>query len=544
MASPVSDPSLKSKLPASVIVGNTDSLIGTNLNGYVVSRLIAAGGMGLVYEATHETIGRRAAVKVLKPEVATDESWVKRFVTEARALAALKHRNLIEIINFGKTPDAREYLMMEFLEGEPLDAYMRRYGALPPTVALGIADQILNGLAEAHKKGVVHRDLKPSNIFLLHEHSGELLVKILDFGLARQEPIAMIDSVLPLPRSTDGASLLAGTPEYIAPEQARGLKAEGSADLYSLGAIGFEMLTGSLPFQDTNVTRLLEKQLLEPPPKLSLWVSDLPDGIEDFVMSLLAKEVSERPKSADVARATAHSLLKRLTQDSTALRMNPYRSPIPLKDVPQSDPDRSKTQELFPVKGDVDTSDQTTTPLELPSPRHHKRRRALATLLVLALILGLGTILISVMQPSGSNESALGQVDVVVKDVTEATQLAPDVAKVDPPPQPTGAPDAEELAPLPTAIDAPKKPLAPVVAAQKSANRPSEIDCTPDDEWRAGLRQSLAEIGMKVADQSAKYKIFEQAEVDISRSLMKAQTPTDCSNVNASFESLRSKLIP
>ncbi|HEY1088047.1 MAG TPA: protein kinase, partial [Archangium sp.] len=124
---PGTDPQLGAAAP-SIQVEEMDPLIGAELGGFQVVRLIAAGGMGLVYEALHPAIGRRAAVKVLKPEVAADAEWTKRFLSEARALGAIKHRNLIEVLNFGKTLDGREFLMMEFLDGEPLDAYIRRMG--------------------------------------------------------------------------------------------------------------------------------------------------------------------------------------------------------------------------------------------------------------------------------------------------------------------------------------------------------------------------------------------------------------------------------
>jgi serine/threonine protein kinase len=320
----------------SVVVRDDDPLIGLNLGGFVVKKLLAAGGMGLVYEALHEQIGRRAAVKVLRPEVATDQEWSRRFLTEAQALASLKNKNLIEVLNFGKTPDGREFLMMEFLEGEALDHYIQRLGALTPAVALGITEQILNALSEAHKKGVVHRDLKPSNVFLLREHSGELLVKVIDFGLARQEPVKLLEAAIALPTTPDGSSLLAGTPEYIAPEQAQGRKVDHAADLYSLGVMLYEMLSGALPFQAASVTALLQKHLSERPPLLSSQVSNLPEGVEALVDQLLEKDPAKRPSSADAARVQVQRLLKRLAQDSTAVRVSPNSLPTVKVDPTQA----------------------------------------------------------------------------------------------------------------------------------------------------------------------------------------------------------------
>ncbi|MBE2253538.1 MAG: serine/threonine protein kinase, partial [Myxococcus sp.] len=319
---------------------DADPLIGIELGGYRVTRLLAAGGMGLVYEALHEAIGRRAAVKVLKPEYANDEEWSGRFISEARALGSLKHRNLVEILNFGKTPDGRQFLMMEFLDGQSLDRLILERAPLAPAVALNIVDQIVNGLSEAHKKGVVHRDLKPGNVQLLREHNGETLVKVLDFGLARQNPVSLLSGEITL-GTTSAASLVAGTPDYIAPEQAQGKKVKATADLYSLGVMLFEMLTGRLPFAAPSVTELLGLHVSEPPPLVASFVNNLPEGLEELVQSLLEKNPEDRPASADEVRVSIQRLLKRLSQDATSIKMRALPEPVV--------PDAPTTRRLAPV---------------------------------------------------------------------------------------------------------------------------------------------------------------------------------------------------
>lgn len=528
---PGTDPTLGgggSEMP-SVQVDGADPLIGLELGGYTVVRLLAAGGMGLVYEALHPQIGRRAAVKVLKPEVAADAEWTKRFLSEARALGSLKHRNLIEVLNFGKTPDGREYLMMEFLDGEPLDAYIKRLGALSPAVALGIADQILNGLAEAHKKGVVHRDLKPSNVYLLREHNGELLVKVLDFGLARQEPIALLDSAIPLPRRNDGASLLAGTPEYIAPEQAQGRTVDGAADLYSLGIMLFEMFTGSLPFEAESVTDLLRKHLAERPPRLSTVMNNAPEGVEEFIESLLQKEPGSRPSSADAARVAVQRLLKRLSQDSTAVR-----SIASLE--AEADPKRTPTMRIERPQHTTDTA------LAAAGLGEEKKRKlwpwALVALLLLLLLGGL-----------------FMRGDDTAKPTVEPK---PEVAVAPPPtpapaPTPTPVPEPavdDDITPLPTNLKPAVTPTAPKttpIAAKSTPKltlKPSSptavaierADCEVNDDWRKTMERDLQELRRMAADDDKKYEMVERDGRTLSRLTATAKTVDDCVMANNLFK--------
>jgi len=237
-----------------------DALIGAVVENYVVEQKLSEGGMGHVYVARHKAIGLRGALKILKVEASADPEWSSRFITEARALASLDNPNIVKVLNFGNLAGGQQYLLMEFLEGESLERELAQRkesgGPMSAAEALKIVDQVLNGLAEAHKKGVVHRDLKPGNIFLSRTHSGDKLVKLLDFGLARQKPMAFTE--IKDSQRLDKASIIAGTPEYIAPEQALGLNAEGTADLYSLGVTLYEMLTLEPPFRCATVVDLMK----------------------------------------------------------------------------------------------------------------------------------------------------------------------------------------------------------------------------------------------------------------------------------------------
>lgn len=531
---PGTDPTLSgggSNDVPSVQVEGADPLIGLDLGGYTVVRLLAAGGMGLVYEALHQQIGRRAAVKVLKPEVAADAEWTRRFLSEARALGSLKHRNLIEVLNFGKTPDGREYLMMEFLDGEPLDAYITRMGALSPAVALGIADQILNGLAEAHKKGVVHRDLKPSNVYLQREHNGELLVKVLDFGLARQEPVALLDGAITLPKRNDGASLLAGTPEYIAPEQAQGRSVDGAADLYSLGVMLFEMLTGALPFEAESVTDLLRKHLAERPPRLSTVMNNPPEGVEEFIESMLAKEPGQRPSSADAARVSVQRLLKRMSQDSTAVR-----SLASLEAEGAVDTKRAPTMRIDRPQHTTDTA------LAAAGLVTAKKRRlwpwiAAAVALLLLLLLLLPSPL---WGESPTPTPTPPPPEVAVKPVEDVKPEAV-VEAVKPP-------SDDEIVPLPTDLkpNVPPKPATNPKATPKLTLRPSapsavaieRADCQVSDEWRSTMSANLQELGRMASADAAKNDLYERDGRRVSQLVTQAQTVDDCVTATKAFNKL------
>lgn len=524
----VTNSPLDSAAAPSIQVEQTDPLIGIDLGGFKVEKLLAAGGMGLVYEATHPAIGRRAAVKVLKPEVAADAEWTKRFLAEARALGAIKHRNLIEVLNFGKTPDGREFLMMEFLDGEPLDAYIRRLGQLAPAVALGIADQILNGLAEAHKKGVVHRDLKPANVYLLREHNGELLVKVLDFGLARQEPIALIDGAVNLPKRDDGASLLAGTPEYIAPEQAQGMKVEGSADLYSLGVMLFEMVSGQLPFEADTVVALLQKHVSDRPPRLSSVMNNVPEGLEEFVDNLLAKEPDRRPSSADAARVTVQRLLKKFSQDSTAVRMNPAADLLlDAKRAPTMKLERAASQDTGTDKALQDA---------FPKPKDRTWMYAVAALLLL-LVAGLAWKFVG----DKPIEPALPEVAVVPPPTPEVVKVAPEVVPV---PEPV-KPDLEPVEALPKLAKAappevaksPLKVPLPKVTIEKAA-------CDPTEDWRKRIIGGISEMGssQRVNADTKLYDFYENEGRKVTTLVNGAKTVSECVAAQASFDKLKSGL--
>ncbi len=308
---------MESSAPASSLWGEEpptrDPLIGMKLGEYELRSRIGVGGMGFVYDGIQPLIGKRVAVKVLRPELAQAPEQVARLLAEARAVNAIRHRGIIDIFGFGQVPDGRQYIVMEFLDGQPLDGYLAEKGRLPPTEALSILDEVLAALGAAHGAGVVHRDLKPSNIFLVREPGGTRYVKLLDFGLAKQG-----QSGATARTAQTRTDMVVGTPEYMAPEQARGQAVGPMTDLYAMGVVTFEMVTGRLPFIGTSPVDLLMKHVDARPPRPSEFVPELPPALDAFILQMLTKDPEARPSSADALRQQLHRLRRTMLRPTRA----------------------------------------------------------------------------------------------------------------------------------------------------------------------------------------------------------------------------------
>jgi serine/threonine protein kinase len=274
-----------------------DMVIGS----YRITKTLGVGGMGAVYAGEHTLLGRKAAIKVLLPEFSTNQELVERFFKEAVAATAIKHPGIVQIYDFGHQDDGSAYIAMEYLEGEGLDARLRRLGKLPVQQALRFTGQIASALAVAHGRGIVHRDLKPGNIFIVPDPqvSGGERIKILDFGIAKVAAGEHPAGAAPTAQTRVGA--LMGSPSYMSPEQCRGAgEIDHRADLYSVGCILFEMLCGRTPFLDngTGYIAILASQLHDLPPVPSSLRPDLTPELDNLVWQLLAKDPAARPETA------------------------------------------------------------------------------------------------------------------------------------------------------------------------------------------------------------------------------------------------------
>ena len=272
-----------------------DRLVGQTLEGrYLVTKKIGEGGMGVVFAARHAVIERPLAIKVLKREVMRDKATILRFVQEAKAASRIGHPNIVDVTDFGTTPDGMTYSVMEYVDGQTLGAALRADAPFPVARAIRITAQIARALGAAHDKGIVHRDLKPENVFLLDRDGRPDFVKIVDFGIAKVTPVGGANPNEP--RLTRAGSVF-GTPEYMAPEQAAGRgDLDGRVDVYALGVLLYEMLTGRVPHRGDTMVRTLAMQMLDPIEPPSKVRPDLAIGpeLEALVMKLLAKKRDER----------------------------------------------------------------------------------------------------------------------------------------------------------------------------------------------------------------------------------------------------------
>ncbi|HTJ41485.1 MAG TPA: serine/threonine-protein kinase [Kofleriaceae bacterium] len=267
----------------------------SRIGDWLIDRQIGAGGMGTVYAATHAIIGKRAAIKVVRAEQIANTRAADRFVQEARIVNSIGHPNIVDIFHIGWLDDQRPYLVMELLTGRTLGRRLMDGHPLPQET-IGILVQICEALTFAHAHGVVHRDLKPQNIFLVETPAGTV-VKLLDWGVAK-----LMDKDSEADTFTATGALV-GTPHYIAPEQARAKAVDGRADVYSLGAIAYELFLGRPPFVADNIADLITMHLREPPPPPhELW-PDIPAALEQLLLSMLAKTADGRPGIAEVRRA-------------------------------------------------------------------------------------------------------------------------------------------------------------------------------------------------------------------------------------------------
>ena len=279
--------------PAAVELAPEDLLPpGSRVGDYEIDELIGAGGMGSVYSARYPMIDRKVAIKVIASHLCRDPDVVQQFVIEARAANQIANRHVVDIHTLGTLPDGRPYLVMELLRGETLTQRLS-YGPLDVADAVPILDQIAEAMEAAHDVPIVHRDLKPDNVFL-EDADGPPQVKILDFGIAK------LGDAAPAGDAQAQGTTLVGTPHYMAPEQARAQLVGTPADLYALGLIAFEMLAGRAPFEAESAAEILAAHQTTLPPALRSLRPDVPEGLDELVDRLLAKDPGDRPTATEV----------------------------------------------------------------------------------------------------------------------------------------------------------------------------------------------------------------------------------------------------
>ena len=297
------------------LIQPTDPRVGTVVDKYRIMGPISSGGMGTVYRGEHALIGKEVAIKVLRKEFQSHEQLVRRFLMEARAASMIRHPNIVDVFDFGVTMDGCSYCAMEYLEGPSLADVLDEQGALPLYRIVNILVQVTRALAACHEAGIVHRDLKPENIMVTPRQGRRQLVtlpmdndddlvlerepfydfvKILDFGVAQvQESTAALDE------ESRAQGVIFGSPDYISPEQALGHVVDHRTDIYSLGVILYEMLTGDVPFHGDTAQEVMLAHVRTPPsPPSDLRPDlDIPHEADKLVMEAMAKRPEHRISS-------------------------------------------------------------------------------------------------------------------------------------------------------------------------------------------------------------------------------------------------------
>ncbi len=323
------------------VVGGRYRIVGT----------LGVGGMGAVYRAVQEPLGREVALKVIAPGLASDADAVERFRREAKAASALSHPNIVTVFDFGDDGGTL-FIAMELLSGEGLDGVVRR-GPTPARRAIPIMRGICAALAEAHAKGIVHRDLKPANVMLTSTSTQHDVVKVVDFGIAR-----IADGGDGRTLTQEGA--VVGTPGYVAPELFDGAAPSATTDLYALGVLAYELLCGTTPFPGVTPREVLKAVLFGEPLPLRRFAQDVPSALEGLVLSLLARDPRQRPPNAKAVDDALAGI-----DPAASLPPLPPLPPLPLASSSSSSP---STQVLTSLT--MPLTEQGEAPTPVGPPRH------------------------------------------------------------------------------------------------------------------------------------------------------------------------------
>jgi serine/threonine protein kinase len=328
-----------------------DPLIGVTLDGkYRIDSRISQGGMGTVYRATHVLMDHVCAVKVLHDSMMTDPSAIPRFQREAKAAARIRHQNAISVMDFGITSDKIVYLVMEYFEGQSLREVLEREGPLSLERTAYVIEHACTALQVAHDLGIVHRDIKPDNIMVRTTPTGVEEVKVLDFGIAKLKDMSGGTEKL------TNAGMVIGTPNYLSPEQCRAAELDARSDIYSLGIVSYELLSGSCPFSAPTPLAVAMMHTTEAPPPLGEKVAGLPKAVEDVVLKALSKKAKDRPQ-------TAIEFAEMFTAAAYGIELPPAAAPGTSRLVTGSHAMRVRTGAIRPSTGSfaTDTGPQSVT---------------------------------------------------------------------------------------------------------------------------------------------------------------------------------------
>lgn len=474
--------------------------VGQVIDGrYSIQELIGEGGMGKVYLAEHVEIGRRVAIKILHPVYSRMPDLVERFRREARAASKIGHPHIVDVTDSGTTEDGSVYFVMEYLEGVELASVIAREGALEMTRCLRISIQMCRALAAAHTVGIIHRDLKPENIFLTTRDGAPDFVKVLDFGIAKS-----MESEQARARRLTSPGMAMGTPEYMAPEQAAGKQADQRSDIYAVGAILYESLTGVPPYEGDNFMEILTKKATVDPTPPQRIRREVPDEVNALTLRAMARNPEQRPPSMESFEYELNKCLAgRGAAVAKVLGMGADPA-MPGPGMPMHADDGLADRRIGAATGsnaalrlgtpnlDVGDSTEALRPVGLGS-----RRGVLMGIgLVSALVIGAGVVLIAASGGEPDKPAAPVAINAAPVDAAPAAV------------RPGPVVDAAPVVPPRAAIDA----APPDAAPQKPAA--SDDDPVPESEAEASALLKKA----KQAERSGKYSQARRMYKTLSRS--------------------------
>jgi eukaryotic-like serine/threonine-protein kinase len=438
---------------------------GTMLDDkYRIDRLLAVGGMGAVYVGTHIKLRKRVAIKVLNPQLSS-AAMIERFHREAITASQIGHEGIAQVTDIGTSSDGEPFLVMEYLEGEPLASRLRTSGPLSIEDACELGCSILSPLAAAHRAGIIHRDLKPDNVFLVRQSRGEL-VKLLDFGISRA---AGLESEFRL--TTTG--LVLGTPYYMSPEQARGDSAiTPAADLYAFGVILYEMLTGSVPIRADNYNQLMYRVMIGDYARPRERRPDLPEALERIILQSMALEPEHRPASAVDLEAPLLAYCRPAFRDRSSSRMSAPGLPLPTPAPATASgsgirrsgvgTDHTAIASGAPVPG---FGAPLGTAGAITNPRRPAARRSRLPWILAAIVVAAGIAAVVVVAGHGDGQVAIAPAQPAAAQPAAAQPAAAQPAAAQPAAaQPATAP-AQPAAPATADVTSPAQPQPQAAAA-------------------------------------------------------------------------------
>jgi serine/threonine protein kinase len=461
-----------------------DPLLGAIVaKKFKVEKILGVGGMGKVYKARQLALDKAVVVKVLHDQFRDDPQLVQRFQREARAASRLNHPNSIQIIDFGQDETGVVFMAMEFLQGQDLFALLKRDGALSPERVAKVMIQVCSALAEAHEQNVIHRDLKPENIMIEDRRGQRDFVKVLDFGIAKiQDPAETGGQAL------TQAGMVCGTPEYMSPEQARGLNLDARSDIYALGVIMYQLATGQLPFTADTPIGIVTKHILEAPVPPRQRKADIPESLERIILKAMEKDVANRFSTVVELGEALEALLRTLPMEGSGFVARPDQS------------GRNATVQTAPstiAPGPASTMTNPTGPgtaVALPANDvpdtvgGGKGMQMAAVGVVVALVAGAGAVF-------AFKDKIFGGPAVVATVGVDAGVAAPPPAPTPPPAPPPPAPVPD---PTPPQVPEPTPTPSPGPTPAPTPSPPPSPAPTPAPAPPANLAAAKAALGKLV----------------------------------------------